>query len=152
MKKHDRIAIVNLHHGLGQCRKDAWEQVSPYLAGKGLCLTFREISTLQSVYRYELTNETQLNLADLARRIQLKNAITSQTVSNLVEKGLMLREDDSENRRKVMISLSEKGREVAENIAAIADGYLDKYLSALTDSERAALFRIAAKLNPSFPY
>ena len=152
MKKHDRIAIVNLHHGLGQCRKDAWEQVSPYLSGKGICLTFREISTLQSVYRYELTNETQLNLADLARRIQLKNAITSQTVSNLVEKGLMLREDDSENRRKVMISLSEKGREVAENIAASADGYLEKYLSALTDAERAALFRIAAKLNPSFPY
>ena len=152
MKKHDRIAIVNLHHGLGQCRKDAWVQVAPYLSEKGLCLTFREISTLQSVHRYELTNETQLNLADLARRIQLKNAITSQTVSSLVEKGLMRRENDSDNRRKIMISLSEKGREVAEDIAVIADGYLDKYLSALTDAERAALFKIAAKLNPTFPY
>ena len=152
MNKSDRIAIVNLHHGLGQCRKDALGQVSPYLSEKGLCLTFREISTLQSVYRYELTNETQLNLADLARRIQLKTAITSQTVSNLVGKGLMRRENDSDNRRKIMISLSEKGREVAEDIAITADGYLDKYLSVLTDAERAALFKIAAKLNPTFPY
>lgn len=152
MDKRDRIAIVNLHHGLGQCRQDAWGRVGPNCEKLGIELTFREVSTIQSVYRYELSNDTQLNLADLAKRIHLKNAVTSQIVSNLVDKGLMLRADDKENRRKVIISLTAKGKTVAEDLAAIADDYLDNYLSVLTDAERAELFRIAAKLNPQLPY
>lgn len=152
MDKQQRIALVNLHHGLGQCRQDSWERVGPYFEKIGIDLTFREVSTIQSVYRYELSNDTQLNLADLAKRIHLKNAVTSQIVSNLVDKGLMLRTDDKENRRKVIISLTEMGQKIAEDIALIADDYLDKYLSVLTDDERSELFRIAAKLNPQLPY
>lgn len=152
MDKKDRIAIVNLHHGLGQCRKDAWEVVGAYFQAENLTLTFREVSTIQSVYRRELTEEGPLSLADLAKRIHLKNAITSQTVTSLVEKGIMIRENVEDNRRKVMISLSKRGTEIAEGIAALADGYLEKYLSPLTDAERAELFRIAEKLNPGLPY
>ena len=152
MNKKERIAIVNLHHGLGQCRQDAWAHVGSYFEKAGIVLTFREVSTIQSVYRYELSNDSQLNLADLAKRIHLKNAVTSQTVTNLVEKGLMCRVDDETNRRKVTISLSKKGRKVAEDIAALADDYLNNYLSVLTDAERSELFRIAAKLNPRLPY
>ena len=152
MNKRDRIALVNLHHGLGQCRKDSWDDFSPRFGADYPDLTFREVSTLQAVYRYELVANAQLSLTDLATRIQLKNAITSQTVSSLVEKGLMVRENDEGNRRKIMISLSAKGRIVAEDMATFADGYLERYLAVLTDDERAALLTIAAKLNPKFPY
>lgn len=152
MNKRDRIALVNLHHGLGQCRKDSWTGLAHRFGVDYPDLTFREVSTLQAVYRYELVANTRLSLTDLATRIQLKNAITSQTVSSLVAKGLMVRENDEGNRRKVMISLSEEGRKVAEDIATFADGYLEKYLAVLTEDERAALFKIAAKLNPGLPY
>ncbi len=152
MNKRDRIALVNLHHGLGQCRKDAWEGFSHHLGVDYPDLTFREVSTMQSVYRHELVENAQLSLTDLATRIHLKNSVTSETVSSLVAKGLMVRENDGDNRRKVMISLSAKGKKVAEDMAAYADGFLEKFLSALTDNERVALFEIAAKLNPTLPY
>ena len=152
MDKKDRIAIVNLHHGLGQCRKDAWEGVGAFFKAENISLTFREVSTIQSVYRRELTREDPLSLADLANRIHLKNAITSQTVTSLVEKGIMIRENAEGNRRKVTISLSKRGTEIAEGLAAMADVFLEKYLSPLTDAERAELFRIAKKLNPRLPY
>ena len=152
MDKKDRIAVVNLHHGLGQCRKDAWEGCASLFRREGLSLSFRQVSTLQSVYRHELTENAQLSLADLAKRIQLKNAVTSQTVTGLVQKGLMLRENVENNRRKVMISLSERGRQVAEAIATLADGYLENYFSVLTGDEFAALVKIAKKLNPRMPY
>ncbi len=152
MNKNDRIAIVNLHHALGKCRKDAWVGAASYLKDQRLSLTLREVATLQSVYRHELAADAELTLADLARRIQLKNAITSQTVSNLVGKGLMIREDNAENRRKVTISLSRRGAEIAEGIAALADAYIEKYLAPLTDAERTALFKMAEKLNPGSPY
>ncbi len=152
MDKKDRIAVVNLHHGLGQCRKDAWEGCTSLFRREGLSLSFRQVSTLQSVYRHELTENAQLSLADLAKRIQLKNAVTSQTVTSLVQKGLMFREIVEDNRRKVMISLSERGREIAEAIAVLADGYLEKYLSVLTEDEFATLVKIAEKLNPRMPY
>ena len=152
MNKRDRIALVNLHHGLGQCRKDAWEGFSHRLGVDYPDLTFREVSTMQSVYRHELVENAQLSLTDLATRIHLKNSVTSETVSSLVAKGLMVRENDGDNRRKVMISPSAKGKKVAEDMAAFADGFLEKFLSVLTDAEKAALFKIAAKLNPTFPY
>ena len=152
MDKKDRIAIVNLHHGLGQCRQDAWESVDAFFKREGISLTFREVSTIQSVYRHQLTQKDPLSLTDLANRIHLKNAITSQTVSSLVEKGIMLRENAESNRRKVMISLSRRGMEIAEGLALLADELLEKYLSPLTDAERAELFRIAKKLNPRLPY
>lgn len=152
MNKKDRIAIINLHHGLGQCRKDAWENIGAYFVRENIALNFREVSTLQSVYRYELTETAELSLADLARRIHLKNAVTSQTVTHLVDKGLMDRVIAGADRRKVIISLTERGREIAEGIAALADGYLEKHLSALTDAEFATLVRLARKLNPGLPY
>ena len=152
MNKRDRIALVNLHHGLGQCRKDAWEGFSHRLGVDYPDLTFREVSTMQSVYRHELVENAQLSLTDLATRIHLKNAVTSETVSSLVAKGLMVRENDGDNRRKVMISLSAKGKKVAEDMAAFADGFLEKFLSVLTDAEKTTLFKIAEKLNPTLPY
>ena len=152
MNKRERIALINLHHGLGQCRKDAWDGFACHLGVDYPDLTFREVSTMQAVYRYELVNASQLSLTELATRIQLKNAITSQTVSSLVEKGLMARKNDDDNRRKVIISLTEKGKQLAEEMAAFADGFLEKFLSVLTDAERTELFKIAAKLNPTFPY
>ncbi len=152
MNKRDRIALVNLHHGLGQCRKDAWDVFSHRLGVDYPDLTFREVSTMQSVYRHELVENAQLSLTDLATRIHLKNSVTSETVSSLVAKGLMVRENDGDNRRKVMISLSAKGKKVAEDMASFADGFLEKFLSVLTDAEKATLFKIAAKLNPTLPY
>ena len=152
MNKNDRIAIVNLHHGLGQCRKDTWEDIGPYFASENISLNFREVSTLQSVYRYELTETVELSLADLARRIHLKNAVTSQTVTHLVDKGLMRRVIADDDRRKVIISLTERGREIAEGIALRADRYLEKYLSVLTDKEFATFVKLARKLNPGLPY
>ena len=119
MNKNDRIDIVNLHHGLGQCRKDTWEDIGPYFASENISLNFREVSTLQSVYRYELTETVELSLADLARRIHLKNAVTSQTVTHLVDKGLMRRVIADDDRRKVIISLTERGREIAEGIESL---------------------------------
>ena len=152
MNKIDRIAIINLHHGLGQCRKDAWEGIGAYFASENISLNFREVSTLQSVYRYELTETAELSLADLARRIHLKNAVTSQTVTHLVDKGLMCRVIADDDRRKVIISLTERGREIAEGIATLADRFLEKYLSVLTDKEFATLVQLAKKLNPELPY
>jgi DNA-binding MarR family transcriptional regulator len=152
MDKRERIALINLHHGLGQCRKDAWDGFAHHLGVDRPDLTFREVSTMQAVYRYELVNTSQLSLTELAARIQLKNAITSQTVSSLVEKGLMVRKNDDDNRRKVIISLTEEGKKLAEEMAAFADKYLEKFLSPLTDTERTALFKIAEKMNPTLPY
>ena len=152
MNKRERIALVNLHHGLGQCRKDAWDGFAHRFGVDYPDLTFREVSTMQAVYRYELVNTSQLSLTELATRIQLKNAMTSQTVSSLVEKGLMTRENDDGNRRKVMISLTEKGKKLAEEMAAFADRFLEKFIAPLTESERTALFKIAEKLNPTLPY
>lgn len=144
--------MVNLHHGLGMCRKSAWDAMPAFFKERAQELSFREVSTIQSIYRYVLTSGTSLSLTELAERIHLKKAVTSLLVSSLVDKGMVIRKDAVDNRRKVTISLTEDGLEMAEGIAAVADKYLDAYLSPLTDAERKALVDIAEKLNPEHPF
>lgn len=152
MDKLDRIAIVNLHHGLGQCRKEAWNQKFGKQGSGADTFSFREVSTIQSIYRYELTASAPLSLNELAERIQLKKSVTSLLVTSLVDKGFVARRLDEGNRRKIIISLTDKGRAHAEEIASFADKFLEEYFSVLTPEEFRALVNISKKLNAKFSF
>lgn len=152
MDKLDRIAIVNLHHGLGQCRKRAWEKRPREDSSESEEFSFREVSTIQSIYRYELTTSAPLSLNELAERIQLKKSVTSLVVTSLVDKGFVTRCLDEGNRRKIIISLTPEGRVHAEEIASFADKFLEEYLSALTPEEFRTLVNISRKLNAKFSF
>lgn len=66
------------------------------------------------------------SIGDLADRLKLDASTLSRTVDGLVKSGLLNRLEDPRNRRRTVISLTEKGQAVSESINTQCDQF---YLS-----------------------
>lgn len=85
----------------------------------------------------------------LANYLSLPPQNVSRNVLDLEAQGLVTREADPKNRRQVILTLSEKGRQFISVHRSKAHDRLDESLSVLGDDERALLVdasRVAANL------
>lgn len=85
-------------------------------------------------------------LGELAERERVSAPSMNRTVNCLEESGYVTRTPDETDRRKVNISVSEAGREVATETARLRDAWLEEALSDLTPRERVTLADAAALL------
>ncbi len=58
----------------------------------------------------------RMRMSDLAEILQKKISTATGVVDRLVEHGLVQREEDPEDRRVVMVSLTQEGRELCESL------------------------------------
>jgi len=63
-----------------------------------------------------------------------------------VGKGYVVRKQDDKDRRKVVLSLSAKGKRVHDELNQLRDTIEHEFLGVLTPAEVAALYRIVDKL------
>jgi DNA-binding MarR family transcriptional regulator len=70
----------------------------------------------QLVCLRQLLQEGELPIGELAKRVSLSKATLTGVIDRLEAKGLVHRERSSADRRSVYLSLTEKGRERAENM------------------------------------
>ncbi|GCD82454.1 hypothetical protein PTHTG4_15160 [Parageobacillus thermoglucosidasius] len=84
---------------------------------KALCRLAREdatrvgITEVQLMILYTLWKRENIRLNDLAEKLNLSNSNVSSTVDRLVSAGLVARETSKEDRRAVILSLTDKGRQ-----------------------------------------
>lgn len=80
----------------------------------------------------------QVNMTDLAESLQLRQPSVSLLVDRGVKRGLLIRTEDPLDRRRILVSLTEQGERILEDIT-----YANRHeLSALEDS----LFRDSIRL------
>ena len=70
----------------------------------------------------------------------------TRAVDALVKQGLVLRRQDPHDRRRVVLSLSVKGRRVHDELSQLRDAMEHEFLSVLSAPEISALYRIVDKL------
>jgi DNA-binding MarR family transcriptional regulator len=70
----------------------------------------------------------------------------TRAVDALVKQGLVLRRQDPPDRRRVVLSLSVKGRRVHDELSQLRDAMEYEFLSVLSSDEIATLYRIIDKL------
>lgn len=80
-----------------------------------------------------------LSLKALSELAHVTPASMSQTVGRLVDDGSLIRERDPEDRRKVLLGVSEVGRRRATGMSGKAGDWLAGELAALTPYERVVL-------------
>jgi DNA-binding MarR family transcriptional regulator len=68
------------------------------------------ITEVQLMILYTLLKKENIRLNDLAEKLNLSNSNVSGTVERLVSAGLVARETSKEDRRAVILSLTDKGR------------------------------------------
>jgi DNA-binding MarR family transcriptional regulator len=81
------------------------------------------------------------SVSAIAEESRLSRPAVSKTVDGLVNRGLVARQTDQQDRRHIRLSLSSEGERVLMGIYAETNTWLEAQFATLTDSQRADLLR-----------
>ncbi len=82
----------------------------------------------------------------LGRAVSMDAATVKGTVDRLVARGLVVRLQDAEDRRKLLVDLTEAGRETTLRNLEVASAITRETLAPLDDAEARQLFALLAKM------
>jgi MarR family transcriptional regulator, organic hydroperoxide resistance regulator len=108
-----------------------WQNVTPDVTAEasGMDLSLSELNAL-----FEIKDEPNLRVSDVSERTKLSLAAASQLVERLVKRGLVVRQEDPDNRRQKLIKLSKEGEKVLTSFDAIYDKATKDLLAHLPDT------------------
>ena len=90
------------------------------------------------------------SLSDVADHIGLQPPTMSKMIDALVARGLVERNTDQEDRRRVTLALSDQGRELWQKARRATNDYLTEKLAALPDEDLLLIVRVMECLRPLF--
>jgi DNA-binding MarR family transcriptional regulator len=108
-----------------------------YSKEKGLSMS--QIGALLRIFR-----GGRSSVSDIGDNLGVTSAAASQMLERLVQQGLILREEDPDDRRVRQIVLTNKGRQILQETIATRQVWLENLANTLSDSERE---QITAALN-----
>lgn len=93
-----------------------------------------------------LQHEEKCTLSMLSQAINVSRPQLSVAVSTLYDRGLLIRIADSQDRRRVFLSLSEEGFAFLDNIQKAVVSHLAEQLSALSEDEQLRFLEVVSTL------
>lgn len=96
-----------------------------------------------------LLHKGALPVNTIGRKVLLTTGSITTAVDRLVDRGLVARKEDPEDRRVRLVQLTTKGRKLIEPAFAAHAADLDSVVSVLTRQERATLIALLRKLGKS---
>lgn len=97
----------------------------------------------------ELLGEEPLTTGELARRMHVEVPTVVKMAQRMESAGLLGRRPDPDDGRRVLISLTGRGREAAERIPALLDAVSEQALAGLDDTEREILISLLQHVTAS---
>jgi DNA-binding MarR family transcriptional regulator len=94
-----------------------------------------------------LGEDSDLSAAEVSQRTAMDKVAVSRAVKNLLAKGRLERHFSNDDRRRSVLSLSTKGREVYQKVLPLALSYEATLLSGLSAKEQEFLDNILNKLD-----
>lgn len=95
------------------------------------------VSVIQSHVLYELFKRPNISLNDLSDILCIDTSTLSRQVQQLVEAGLISRVLHPKDRRSIVLSLTAKGADQANEIAKTMEGYIDSIFQNIPADKRA---------------
>ena len=89
-----------------------------------------------------------LAAVEVGQFVSLEPDRVTRTVDVLVKQGVVARRQDKQDRRRISLSLTAKGKRIQEQIERVRYALEYEFLSVLDDSELETLYRILDKLEP----
>ncbi len=100
-----------------------------------------QLTVPQLICLHALLQEQPLNATSIAKRIHLSASTVVGILDRLEMKGLVKRERDSEDRRVVNVTVSEKGREVALKAPSPLEDRFSSVFERLPETEQEGIAR-----------
>lgn len=105
-----------------------------------------DVSVPQWVVLRCLLDREHTSLGELAQAVGVDNGALSRMVERLLQKGLVRRETDAENRRAVRLGLTDAGKKLVPTLAKEADENDAAFFGVLDEAERRQLLAMVRKL------
>ncbi|MGB0899990.1 MAG: MarR family winged helix-turn-helix transcriptional regulator [Psychrobium sp.] len=108
----------------------------------GKPLSQGELRVLVCIYFGKATSPS-----DFTEALGMDKALVTRNINSLSAKHLISLTQDEADKRRKLIGLTERGREVGFNITKVLSKYNDFFDSAITKAEKKSLLKILSKLN-----
>jgi len=99
------------------------------------------ITIVQSWVLLFLSNHDGSSLKEIAAAVQLDSPVVTGLIDRLVKEDLVVREEDPEDRTSLKISLTPRGREVAEKVHPAVVEYNQRIRSIIAENDVHAFER-----------
>lgn len=111
------------------------------------CVTFFGVTSSQGGALLALPLKKTLRMNELSNSVGVDKSTMTRMVDQLVDKGLVFRKVDEEDRRLVHIGLTELGQELNTKLAKALKGFYKDSLGEIREDEREAIIRSLVTLN-----
>lgn len=119
---------------LMRSREAVMRRIRPHLRSRGL--TDQQWRILRA-----LATDEHVELLDLSQRCMIAPPSLSRTVPALTERGLVRREDHPTDRRRALISLTDEGRELFEEVSLGSAAIYEQIRKDIGEDEVEELYR-----------
>ncbi len=123
-------------------RLNRWAEASVSRAAGEERLSLRQLSALTMI------ESEQTTLGDVARRLMVTPAVVTGLIDRLERRGYVRRVNSTDDRRRVLLALTDEGRAAAESVSSALREEIASALSSFSPTELEQLDRSLAKLAP----
>ena len=113
-------------------------------------LARHNVTFSQYQHLWQLWKEDSLAQFELSRRIGIENSSSTAAIDQLEKRGLIHRRRDSEDRRRVIVTLTSAGRNLERPLNECAIAVNKQARANISRNEIAALFDTVKKLTANF--
>lgn len=123
-------------------RLNRWAEASVARAAGENRLSLRQLSALTMI------ESEQTTLGDVARRLMVTPAVVTGLIDRLERRGYVRRINSTDDRRRVLLALTDEGRNAAESVSKQLREEMSAALSSFSPRELEQLDEILARLRP----
>ena len=100
------------------------------------------------IYLLELLKRNgPMKMSDLAEELGVTLGAVTMQADRSLKNGWIVRERSTHDRRVVMLTITEKGVRILEEVIQVHSGFLNHYFGKLTSDEQAELIRLFQKMS-----
>lgn len=119
-----------------QLQRQLGELVKAYALCDQGCLAQNGVTTAQSYTLLSLPEKGFLTMNGLSETMALANSTMTRMVDQLVQKGLVQRKPDDEDRRIVLVGLTEQGQDLRRTLEQNLHQFFGQVAARIQDNER----------------
>lgn len=113
---------------------------------RGVCARHGLALTEVDIIAFLHNNPERDTAADIVELRMMQKGNVSQAVESLLQKGMVRREPDSGDRRRIHLKLTEAAERIAPEISASRDALLDKLFRGFTPEEKSVYSALTLRI------
>ena len=150
MKGEIKVKIVGTYETLNDVLVNLFRDITGIEQKAVRALGYEDITNNDMHVIEAIGTDAPKNMSSIARALSVTVGTLTISMNSLVKKGYVVRQRSEEDRRVVLVSLSEKGKEVFEHHARFHRAMIDGVIKELTEEELEVLIKAVTKLNSWF--